>query len=539
MNPSHPSGPKSSPEEQQQSANLPPSPQPENTLGKIPDSGEKYTLEEMMRTLRENERQKDEQGEMVTRSDGSTARKVRRRKRRSEQPKENKKNKEELQKKTIFVRSALAVGAFLFLLMAGLFLLVAFNSDSYEEKLESRAGEWTGAQVDVSQHKVLPGSLSAEAIQLDWPENSHLVDFSMKKIEGDIRFVSMLGAKMGGQSMGGKLGTLRVRSASNLGVFSGITDPSEYPFSYNRYYCDSLDVFFGTGGQLALKDIETSMRHFGEEGFRVTISDGTLSLKGWQNFSINSGLLKFPEGKIKIDSMRLRNPLEDRIGSADSIVVSGLIPLKPGEKAQLDLTTSSFPFEVILGEQMGSFFSGPMRVERGVINYVTGSDQLDEVMVNFNGDAITLNRFPLVENIKKYIFKNADQKMLFDSEAKGLYRWTPRGITLENLIMANKKLRIEGNMVIAANEKIRGQLTMWISMGYINGNAELESHPAFRNRSQDGGYAIINIELGGTTTLPSDNFLSATGLSSTFRKSEGPPKKSAAELLRELDSLAE
>lgn len=501
----------------------------------VKKSGDNYSLDEMMKALREKEREKDEKGEVITRSDGTVARKVRRRKRRSEQQNDGVK-KEEQKKKSIMLKAIIGVGSFLFLLMGTLFIFVIFNSDSYEEKLESRSGEWVGGEVDILQHKVLPGSMTFDSVNFNWPENSHLVDLQMKAVEGDVRFISLLGARMGGQAIGGKTGTLRVRSPEEASDLITINQPGDFPFDYNRYYCDGLNVSFGSNGQLALSDLETSMRYFPREGFRVTMSAGMLNLKGWQKFPIDNGLLKFPEGEVKVETLRLRNPLEERNGSSDSLVLSGLIPTKLGQKAQLDITTSSFPFEVIMGNEMGSFFSGSMRVDtNGVVHYITGNDSLDEVILKFDGDRMAMHRFPLVENIKKLIFNNTDQELLFDGDVKGVYRWTPRGTALENLVMSNKKLRVEGNVVIGSTGRIRGQLTMWISMGYINGNARLENHPAFKRRSGDRGYAIIEIELGGTTKLPSDSFLLTTGLNASHSRSGTTPTKSAAELLRELE----
>lgn len=502
-------------------------------------SGDNFSLDEIMKALREKEREKDEKGEVVTRSDGSVARRVRRRKRRSEQQNEGKK-KEEYKKKSVVIKAAIGVGSFLFLLMGALFIFVAFNSDSYEEKLELHSGEWVGGEVDILQHKVLPGRMTFDSVNFNWPENSHLVDLQIKAVEGDVRFISLLGARMGGQAIGGKTGTLRVRSPELAGDLITINQPGDFPFEYNRYYCDGLNVNFGTSGQLDLFDLETSMRYFPGEGFRVTMSAGMLSLKGWQKFPIDNGLLKFPQGEVKVETLRLRNPLEERSGSSDSLVLSGVIPTAQGQKAQLDITTSAFPFEVIMGDEMGSFFSGSMRVDSsGLARYTTGNDFLDEVILKFDGDQMTLHRFPLVDNIKKLIFNNIDQELLFDGDVKGVYRWTPRGVALENLVMSNKRLRVEGNMVIGSNDRIRGQLTMWISMGYINGNPRLENHPAFKRRSDDRGYAIIEIELGGTTTLPSDSFLMTTGLNASHSRSGVTPVKSAAELLRELEEGAE
>lgn len=499
-------------------------------------AAENVTLDEMMRKLRENERQKDETGEMVTRSDGSTARRVRRRKRRSEQ--KEKKDKAETSKKSLLIRAALIVGLFLFLLMAGLFILVAFNSDSYEEKLEKRASEWVGAEVDLTAHKVLPGNITAEKMTFAWPENSHVSSLTLNKIEGGINFRSLLGARLGGQYYGGRNGTLVLNSPATPGDLMAELSPSDYPFDFSRYYCDLLDVQFGDSGQLALKGAEVSLRHFANEGFRVTVSGGGFHLKGWQDFEIHSALLRFPDGEVSIDQLRLKNPLDPAHGGVGALTIKGGIPLTQGEQAQLDLEMTDFPMSVLSGTDMGSFFTGKVRANKdGVAMYTAGNDSLDSLVLPFKGDDFSFKRFPMVENLKKIIFEDAEEELAFDTDISGVFRWSPRGSSIEKLEMANKNIRMEGGLVVSSAGKIRGKLTLWISMGFINDKPKFRNHPAFSRRGGEGnGYAIIDVQLMGTTKLPDDDFALTIGHSSINGESNQDAGKSAEDLWKQLEN---
>jgi hypothetical protein len=97
------------------STNIPPrSSQGKNSLDSDPLGPEKeqYSLEEMMKALRDKERAKEAQGEVVTRSDGTIARKVKRRRRRSGQASENNPERE---KKRLLLK--VVIGATLILIL--------------------------------------------------------------------------------------------------------------------------------------------------------------------------------------------------------------------------------------------------------------------------------------------------------------------------------------------------------------------------------------------------------------------------------------
>ena len=57
-------------------------PQQPDQPGELGQAKGQYSLDEMLKTLRDQEREKESKGEIVTRSDGSVVRKVKRRRRR-------------------------------------------------------------------------------------------------------------------------------------------------------------------------------------------------------------------------------------------------------------------------------------------------------------------------------------------------------------------------------------------------------------------------------------------------------------------------
>jgi hypothetical protein len=174
----------------------------DQSSGNLPEgqNSGNYSLDEIMKTLRDGERKKDEDGEVVTRDDGSLARKVRKRRRRSEQ---KEKAAPEKERNSLVLRASMLLGFFLFLLMVAIFIVARFNSGSYAEQLEAKAKEWTGAEVNIHGPRITPGSVSATRAEFDWGNDSFLDQLTLRLISGDMRTSSFVGTKLGGQQVVG------------------------------------------------------------------------------------------------------------------------------------------------------------------------------------------------------------------------------------------------------------------------------------------------------------------------------------------------
>ncbi|MGJ8697263.1 MAG: hypothetical protein ACSHYF_13175 [Verrucomicrobiaceae bacterium] len=521
--------------------NVPPpqpgrSPESDSNPEEGQESQENYSLDEIMRTLREGERQKEEKGEIVTRDDGTVARRVRRRKRRSEQPEKEAKDPKK-EKKSLLVKVSLSVGVFLLFLLGSLFLLLAFNTKSYEEKLETRIGDWTGAETEFTKTTVFPGSISVEQADFNWPDASHLDTLHLRKLTGDVNVTSFLGGRLGGQGFGAKFGTLTLKSPTDSGDVGLDLEPGEFPFDFQRYYCEGLDVNFGKDGQARVKQGEVSLRHLPGEGFRITVGDGILQLKGWEDFSIDNGLIKFPSGELDVVSLRLQDPARAGKGLEHSILVAGKLSLTPGEVSQLEISSDNFPVNYLVGKDLGQFFLGSVRNVDGVVRYRMGSDQLDQVVLPFESDNLQLLRFPLLADLLRLFPETQDDEFVFSDGASGVFRWSPKGGAIENLKMTNKNLRMEGDILISSEGQLGGRFRVWISLGFINGDPKWKNHPGFARR--EGGFAVIDVKLGGTAEFPDDDFRVKTGIEPILDRGTEENVDSIDDLWKELTQPGE
>ena len=491
---------------------LPPAREPAST---DPEAAkDQYSLDEMMKALREKERAKDEEGEVVTRSDGSVARKVKRRRRRSDQPEKASPEKE---KKNLLFKVTMVACLFFALFLVGFFIILSHNSKSHREGLEKTASEWTGAEVDLQAYKRLPFSLNAKALHLTWPESSYLRELSFSKIDGDANFTSFLGARLGGLQIGGATGKLVTGMPRVKGTVGHSFEEADFPFTFDQYYCQALDVIFGKSTQLGLRGVSASLRHIPNEGNQLTIDQGTMMLEGWKPFPISSGLMRFRDGVIDLKSLSLDPPESDDTLLTSSLKLSGLIPLKRGEKVRLKAETAQFSLSGLIGERLARFFSGAVIESHGEILYTMGEDELDEVVIRFSADQVRLSNLPFLGHLAELFPDRQLEELKFGSgltgsAITGVLRVRPEGIAIENIEMAQKgNLRFRGGIVISKAGNIGGKVALSINRVFFASNELLVNSPLLRG-TESTGYVKVDFRLGGTLAKPSDTFASELGI---------------------------
>lgn len=494
------------------------------------ESKEQYSLDEMMSALRDKEREKEEKGEIVTRSDGSVARKVKRRKRRSDQPE---KASPEKAKKSLVVKVLIGASLCLFLILGAVFLLISFNSNSYREETEKKAGEWIGADVNLNGMKLLPSSVKMTDASLVWPEYSYIRSIELKRIEGHAGLLSFLGARMGGVEVGGAIGKMKIAMPVGEGSVGQALEEAEFPFDFERYYCDALDVAFGEEGGLSLKGASVSLRYLGEKGFRVGIDQGTLQLEGWEPLPIANALVQFEENQLIVQPLSLEMPIDDFQTLNASIKLGGVISLEEGEASELVMEVDSFPAQTLFGLGMGKLFDGEVRSAKGKVSYRAGENFPDEISAKFRGAQFELKGFPFLAALKELFPNEGYDSIYFDTDIQGVLRARPGGVAIESLKMAQKDIfRIEGSMIVSDEGKLAGKMTLWINRGLINSEPRLKSYPGLNKVEK--AHSRVDFELGGTVDNPEDNFRIVSGLEAALPGVDQPKSTETEDLWDEI-----
>ncbi len=485
------------------------------------DERDHYSLDDMLDSLRDSEREKDELGEVVTRSDGSKARKVKRRKRRSDQPeaskrKSTKEAKAAKKKKQLVWRVSIGVTLLVLSLLGGLFLMIRYNSEAYTDEVESAVGEWSGASADFSGLRMLPGSISMNQAEFSWEDGYFTEKLSLKKISGHASVTSFLGGTMGGREVGGARGTLQLRVPESGVKWLESVPQDQFPYNFQRYFCDSLVVNFGEGGLFKVAGANASLRYLKGSGWKLPLGGGRFSMEGWAPFPIKVGLLEFEEGAVLISSLKLEPPEGMENNFYNPVLgVKGRIPLTLGSQATLELQTKNYPFEGLIGEKLGRIFTGTTRkINDSKLIFTVGNSEIDEIYMPFDGEEIRVDHLPFVRVLNELFPEHGFEKLVFNSAIDGVFRKLPQGLGIQNFRLSdeNRLLKLEGNILLADDGTLKGAMRLFISLGLINSDPKLKTLPVFTNQNSNTGFSIVDFEIGGTADAPEDTFRQKIGL---------------------------
>lgn len=509
------------------SSPLPPrsnQPKAESANSPVSSDAEKdsYTLDEMMKALRDGERERESTSEVVTRSDGSVVHRVKRRKRRSDQPEKTKSERTtpEKKKKRFLWKLVICVSLFLFVVIGALFTIVGYNSKAYRGKVEERASSWTGAEVELKGLKLMPGNITMSGASFQWPKQSFLQDLSIRNLSGHANLTSFLWARLGGRELGGKVGLLNFQLPTENGIVGQDLEEPDFPFDFHGYYCDALDISFGKESLFSVKGTDSSFRYINGTGFRLSVDQGVLKLNGWDDLPINNGVFKFSKDQVNMETLILDEPGAGRGGISSAIKLSGMVPLAVGEKMQMDLSTSGFPMEHLFGKHMGTLISGPVGEASGTVDYTFGETSYDEVAIRFNAFQLQLRKFPFLINLDKMFSRELYAEVVFDNDIEGTFRANTRGVSIENLSLSQKDILIlKGNIIISKSGRIGGQMRLSINNGLISSYPKVKSLPAFAGEDVKAYHTVV-FELKGTMEEPDDTFRGVIGLVGSLETSE-------------------
>lgn len=505
------------------STNIPPrSSQGKNSLDSDPLGPEKeqYSLEEMMKALRDKERAKEAQGEVVTRSDGTIARKVKRRRRRSGQASENNPERE---KKRLLLKVVIGATLILILFLTVLFLILMQNSKGHRDKLAQQASEWSGAEVEFRGLKRMPFSVSIKDANFQWDQTKFVRNLALNNIEGHVRFLNYLGARPSGLQIGGSKGQLRLAMPSARGDEVDPLDEEDFPFGFDEYYCDSLDVFFGSDAPIGFSEVDAIFSYAGDGGYQLTLNEGIFRADGWEDFPVSKSVMRFKDGRLNLKALSLKHPTKSGVSVASDLKLSGEVLMAPGEESTLEISTDQFPMEILIGKRLARFFSGSVESSSGTVQFTVGNDYFDEIEINLKASAAKVVRLPFLVNLHS-LFPNHNLDLLefhegiSNSSITGTVRARPEGVALENFQFSEKgKVSLSGSLLIADDGRIAGRFEISINRFYLSSQERFKGSPHLIG-SDTTGLVSFSFDVGGTVDRPTDTFLQVIGVDSkTFQ----------------------
>lgn len=470
-----------------------------------------YTLDEMVRALKEGERSKDDQGELVTLEDGSVVRRVKRRKRRSDQ---SKKKKKEARNKRMIIFQILGFVGFLMLIVVYLgFLFFRSNSSSYREDIEKNVANWLGAEVKINGLSVAPSSATVNSVDFTWGGESYVKEVKMVQIAADTRVKDFLLGKFQGIDIGGKSGVLKLQMPESKGQVVQPLDHNQYPYPFDLYYCDSLAVNFGDTDTFSLKNLNASYRYLTGSGHQATISGGTLLLEGWAPFPIENATLSLQKEAINVVGLRLQDP--DLRGG--ELMLSGLVPLENNAEYHLNITTEEFSMHSLLGENLGRLFEGRVRTQLGVVAFKQGDAKPQSMAIPLTGDLMSVKKLPFLSVLDELFPEEGFLDPVFDNNGSAIFQWNRQGVGLKSIkFRQSSKMLLAGHILASHDGLLVGDLVIRLNKGILARQPIFRNNPGLISDENDTGYAVVRIKLGGTVEEPTDNFRRVIGIDNSL-----------------------
>ncbi len=473
---------------------------------------EKYSIDEMMEKLQNRTAEDPNQdGELVTRADGSQAVRVRKRKRRSQQA-----HKEALNhnRRSKIVQVTISLVALLLVLFACGIAIVYANSAPFRKNLVQKISLLTGANADLRQFRVTPTRANAELLTLTWPEGNALREVSLRRTSAEISPSTFLGKSMRGEDVSLQEVTLGLRHPE-AGKPSRISapDPKNHALlSFKFYNTPKLRVLFGepTMPFARMENVEATFQPENTKGIpQLLLNRGEITIQGWPKFKLERSHIEFSGDEVDVVGMRLRHD-GDNVGVLE---LSGtLLPYSPDRASLFAIQLQAFPIAGIVGPELGRFFPGHIdtlsSAKSNFLSVKLGPSPDSTLVISYTSSVTApfeITNFPFLLGLGQILDDKWFERPIFNSEATGNLRRIGGTITLSDINFTDKgRLAIRGNLTMNPDKKLSGILEIGVAESMI-GSAKIPKFASMFSAAE-GGFRWLPIKISGTATTPADNF---------------------------------
>jgi len=475
---------------------------------------EKYTIDEMMDRLK-NRDNADSEGELVTRSDGSQARKIKKRKRRSNQAvnKETKRN----QKIQVLQIAGFVVLLAIAGLAVGIGVLYA-NSTAFRESLVNRIEDSTGAKVGMKQFRMNPATANAAEITFEWPVGNALESLQIRSVKAGIAPVSFLGKSFSGEEIVAASGELVLRAPTAGDAVSTSSDAGVIPgIHFHRYAVSHLDLYFGERNQgNLLEKTEASLFSSGLQGqAEIRLNAGLLKFKDWPPMKLDRSYIRARNSELQFESLRFNIPPSpnQRLVDRGFIDFSGIIkPLETKAKHVLSAKMESFRLSYLVGADLGRFFLGSVETKESpnsnFLAFTPGSDEtalLDLTITSSLDSRIDMSNFKFLKSLANALEDRWYDLPNFDTDVSVLLKRRGAVVELSEIRFAQRgRMALRGSLANGPSGEISGILRVGLPEAIIASKKNKALDRMFGEVRED--YRWLDLSIGGTSASPSDNF---------------------------------
>lgn len=472
---------------------------------------EKYSIDEMMERLK-NRSSEDpiENGQLVTRADGSQAIRVRKRKRRSHQP-----HKEE-QSKNRRARMIQVSGALILLLLAvfaaGAAVVYA-NSAPFRDGLIRKIAQVTGAEVELLRFRMNPSTANADGITLTWPEDSMMDSLSVQGIRAQIAPHSFLGKTMSGEEVTAREGTLRLRlprQGKSAGQSAG--GDAGAALRFRRYAISKLNVVLGDSAAPLIKlwNSEASLQTSGSTPRpMLLLTRGEVAIDGWPKLTLDRSHVEFRGSQVDLLGMLLRYNGDER----GSFKLSGAIsPFDTSRASTLLIGFESYQLAGVAGPELGHLFSGRIdtlpSASSNFLTFTPGNPADTTLVAEFRNSVASpfeFNGFPFLTDLSHLLDDVWFTRPVFEGEVRGVIRRSNGNVALSALSMESKaRMAVGGSVTVAKDRRISGDLEIGIAEAMVKAAKNPVLEILFSKERE--GFRWLTLKVSGGVGAPADNF---------------------------------
>lgn len=473
---------------------------------------EKYTIDEMMDRLKARD-SSDKQPELVTRSDGSQAMKVKKRKRRSNQAvnEETKRNRRvQIAQIAGFVVVLVLLG-----LAAGIGILHA-NSKGFREDLVSKLRATSGADVKLDQFRMNPVAAHANGALFSWPPGNALESLELKTVTAKIAPTSFAGKTFGGEEIVAVAGKLIMKAPAESVPARQVPKPEGgLPVSFSRYSVPSLDISFGEFGSLTQAEVSLYPSTAAGQA-EIRLRGGLLQFANWPPMNLDRSYVRVRAGDFQVQSLRFQMPEAANRRSMEGFIdFSGtLSPLAAGDQQTLAVKLEAFLLPYLIGGDLGRFFNG--RVDSKDIpdsNFLSFDPGLPEsalleLTVTSSVDSrIDLSGFKFLQMLAVFFDDRWYEFPNFDDDVAMVVKRSGGKVSVTDINLVQRgRMAVRGAITNGEGGKVSGNLRIGIPETTISAAKDTKLSNMFGQARE--GYSWVDLEIGGTAALPLDNFRS-------------------------------
>lgn len=497
-----------------------------------PSEPEKYSIDEMMERLKTAPTDGQQNGQLVTREDGSQAIKVRKRKRRSSQSPKGDDNS--LRRARILQVSGALVLLFTAALAVGSAVIYA-NSSPFREKLLRDVGNASGAQVDLQQFRMNPRTANAGQLLLNWPQGNILKRLNVSQLSAEIFPSSFLGKSLNGEEIIVNAATLNLQipKAGDPLTYDS-ADRGDSAINFNRYRARALNVTVGDEAApvISLLQSEGSLTPRNLNGrSHLSLYQGSLGIANWPKFRLDRALIEFHGAETDIIGLRILNEKDDR----GSFELSGTIfPYRPQQPSSLAVRLDSFDLTGLIGPELGRFFSGrvdsPPAAKSNYLSFMPSGNPTPRLEITYRAAStshLEIHGLPFLSALSQILEYKWFEQPIFDPNSSGCISRQADTVTLHDLKLESKgHLMVQGEISSTKDQTLTGNLRIGVADGIIATSKNIRLKAIFGEPVD--GFCWMTLQLGGSAAAPTDTFKSLFAATTSPSEATTPAKKSGS-----------